>query len=109
MKHTGLITLDDLEVEKLDKKEVMEALAGKTLMFKPENLKGVFYKDVLIFTTVSESIDDYDLWVWEEVLGENESFFTIQLRDEHGDYYHYGKFSTLKEIKDWLDNPTPIY
>lgn len=111
--YEDLISMEDLEVIPLSQELVEKSLkeqekaTGREVMpmFDTSNLKGLFYKDVLIFTTVSESLDEYSIRVLDETdspMGKA----TIELRDNYDDLYYFGNFSSLQAVKEWLENPT---
>lgn len=68
----------------------------------------IYYKNILLFTTVDNSLEKYKI----EILDETDffmGFVTIQLTDSEGDYFYYGKFSSLEKCKEWLKNPVELY
>lgn len=107
IKLDNLINIEDLEVVELDSNRVKRALKGQVAIFNPNDLKGVLYKGVLIFTTVDDDLKGYKVKIHKEPVGQD-CFYTLQLRDNFGDFYHYGKFYSLDSVKRWLDRPYPL-
>ena len=91
--HDDLITISDVDIQKLNNG-----------LFGAKN--AIFYKDVLLFTSIDKNLDMYKLNVIDETKY-MAGFVTIRLIDSKGDSYHYGRWQTINEFKEWLKNPSP--
>lgn len=70
----------------------------------------IFYKDVVLWRCASESTAKLRFLVMggEIDCGVQEPY-CIAVHDEMDDYYTYGDWKTLDEVKKWLDSPTTLY
>jgi len=85
-----IISIDDLDVK------------------RKNNSYHIEYKDVLLFHSINDTLEGYDVYVLDETSYRN-GFVTITLRDNLGDIYHYGKFSCVDKLKEWLKYPVELY
>ena len=71
----------------------------------------IFYDNVPLWRTAAP-LEDLDIFLYDpakyRAQGEEESY-SIFCRDSYEDIYTYGMWDTLEEVKEWLENPKPIY
>jgi hypothetical protein len=66
----------------------------------------IFYRDVPLWDTIAASLDRYEFFLAERDYAWGDRWELI-CRDDCGDYFSYGKWTTLAAALSWLHNPEP--
>ena len=65
----------------------------------------IFYRDVPLWDTVAESLEQYDFFLAERDHAWGDRWELI-CKDDCGDHYAYGEWTNLAALS-WLRNPEP--
>jgi hypothetical protein len=68
--------------------------------------KAIFYRDVPLWDTVAESLEQYDFFLAERDHAWGDRWELI-CKDDCGDHYAYGEWTNLAAALSWLRNPEP--
>lgn len=70
--------------------------------------KLITYKNIPLWTTISDSLDGYDFYVIDETKEYEIGFCYLACKDELNDIFSAAHFCSLDEMKQWLNNPINI-
>ncbi len=60
----------------------------------------IYYKQTRLWRTLSTSLQGYSFYLLDESAESN--IVTLQCKDNHSDYYHFGNWDSIEEAQKWL-------
>jgi hypothetical protein len=91
------------------RKPVPGAVSNSDFSIRPRPgspAKAIFYRDVPLWDTVAESLEQYDFFLAERDHAWGDRCELI-CKDDCGDHYAYGEWTNLAAALSWLRNPEP--